>query len=360
MEVVSRVEAADGTILTLDHGALTNGNATQTLSATMLGAVNEYQRAVTAERTQEAKERAVMRGVPPFPKVPPGYRRAEGNGPLEPDPTKAPAVTEAFHLRAEGATINEVRAFLRRRGIERSFHGVQAMLGSRVYVGELRFGKIVNPSSHPALVGATTFARVQKVRSPRGPRPKSERLLARLGVLRCASCGARLVIGARTADTKRYEFYRCPPVGDCQQRVTISADVAEEIVSEATRKLLAGMKGRASADKGVSVAVRDLEARQKELDSAMRLILGAGLESEETARERLTELREARDAAAERVEELRDLTAVSLAIDPTRDWDSFTLEERRALIRAVISSATVAPGKGPDRITVEAREDFSL
>jgi len=27
---------------------------------------------------------------------------------------------------------------------------------------------------------------------PRGPKPKSDRLLARLGVLRCGSCGSRL------------------------------------------------------------------------------------------------------------------------------------------------------------------------
>ena len=95
-------------------GKLTNGSASQRLSSTMLGAVAEYARGMTAERTQEAKERAVVRGVPPFPNVPPGYRRGEGRR-LELDPGTASAVAEGFRLRAEGATIKKVREHLRSR-----------------------------------------------------------------------------------------------------------------------------------------------------------------------------------------------------------------------------------------------------
>src|SRR5215211_7166532 len=138
-ELVSRVEQAKGQVLAVDVGHVTNGSAGQWLSGTMLGAVAEYARRVTAERTQDAKRRAVERGVPPFPNVPPGYRRTE-DGTLEPHPKEARAVSEAFGRRAEGATVMEVREFLRSRGIERSFHGVQALLGSRVVLGELRFG----------------------------------------------------------------------------------------------------------------------------------------------------------------------------------------------------------------------------
>lgn len=55
---------------------------------------------------------------------------------------------------------------------------------------ELRFGEILNPSAHPAIVDTRTWQAVRRMRSPRGQRPKSERLLARLGVLRCETCGA--------------------------------------------------------------------------------------------------------------------------------------------------------------------------
>src|SRR4051812_5781770 len=73
-EVVGRVEAAGGGILAVDVGQVTNGSAGQWLSGTMLGAVAEYARRVTSERTADAKRRAIARGVPTFNNIPPGYR----------------------------------------------------------------------------------------------------------------------------------------------------------------------------------------------------------------------------------------------------------------------------------------------
>ena len=354
LELVERVERAGGTILTLDHGALTNGNATQRLSATMLGAVNAYQRELVAERTQEAKERAVARGVAPFPNIPFWLHRGEGER-LEHHPDLAPVAFEAVHMRAGGTTIREVRAFLADRGVGLSFHGVQSFLTSRLLLGELRFGNFSNLEAFPPLVDAETFNRLQRLRLPRGRRPKSQRLLARLGVLRCATCGSRMVVGFRTTRAgKRYEHYRCPPVGDCPQRVTVAADMVEQAVEQETRRLVAGMKGKASAGTGAGEAARAAERAQAELDSATRTLLGAGLEHEAAAIERLQELREARDAAAKKAEELATFDA-SLVIDADRDWSLLNLDERRALIKAVLSSVTVAPGRGLDRLTFEAR-----
>lgn len=75
-------------------------------------------------------------------------------------------------------------------------------------LGELRFGDLVTPNSHPAIVPPDIWRAVQRMRSPRGRRAKSERLLARLGVLRCGSCGARMVIGSTDQNGKHYYFYR--------------------------------------------------------------------------------------------------------------------------------------------------------
>ena len=143
-EVVARVEAAGGAILARRRR---RGRApTRPASGcrrTMLGAVAEYDRRATAERTADAKRRAVARGVPPFPNVPPGYRKRE-DGRLEPHPEQAPIVAEAFQLRAGGATIMDVREYLREHGIERSFHGVQALLASRHRPRRAHFGALVN------------------------------------------------------------------------------------------------------------------------------------------------------------------------------------------------------------------------
>jgi site-specific DNA recombinase len=351
-EVVERVEHAGGAILAVDVGHVTNGSAGQWLSGTMLGAVSEYHRRVTAERTEDAKRRAIADGRPTFANIPPGLRKRE-DGRLEPHPTESTMVRDAFDLRASGATVREVREFLRANGIERSFHGVQAMLTSRMYLGELRFGSYFNPKAHPAIVDTATWKRVQRMRSTRGRRPKSERLLARLGVLRCATCGGRMVIGSTDQKGKRHYFYRCSPVGDCPRRVTVSAELAERAVVDVVKERLAGVQGTASVADKTSDAARELELVEQRLDAAVRAF--TGLEDVDSARERLLELQAERDEARERLDELRAAASPALTLDAGRDFDSLSLDGQRALIRAVVDRAVVAPGRGSDRITVEPR-----
>jgi site-specific DNA recombinase len=350
-ELLARVEAAGGTVLAVDLGEVRADTASRWLNSTLLGAVAEHQRRVTAERTSEAKRRAVARGVAPFPNVPPWLRRGDGEK-LELDPKAAPVVREAIRLRIEGRTIAQVRAYLGKHGIRRSYHGVQALLRSRMLLGELRFGETFNPDAFPALIDPETWQRLQRVFVSRGRRPKSDRLLARLGVLRCGTCGARMVVGSQTQGEKRWGFYRCPPVGDCPQRVAISSEVAELRISEAVQELLAGIEGRASVEGGVNEAADELTRRQEALDAAIRTF--AGLEDEQAARERLQELRAARDQARERHDDLAAASAPAITVG-AGDWDLLTLDERRALIRALIAKASVSPGRGADRITIEPR-----
>ncbi len=350
--IVERVENAGGGILAVDVGELRTDTASRWLSGTMLGMVAEYARRMTGERTADAKRRAVARGVPPFPNVPPGYRRRE-DGTLEPDPATAAAVADAFRLRAGGATVAAVRAHLHAHGIERSVHGTQALLASRIVLGELRFGQYVNETSHPALIDTGTWTRVQRMRAPRGRRPKSERLLARLGVLRCASCGGRMVTGTTRQGQKTHAFYRCPsPAGDCPERVTISAPIAEETVEQHTRELLAGLHEHASVDDGVEEARQALDRAEHDLDAAVRAF--SGLDDVATARERLHDLRDARDAAHDRLERAAAAVAPSVSLDAGADWTSLTLAGRRDIIRAVVGVANVRPARhGADRISFE-------
>ena len=350
-EVVERVEAAGGAVLAVDVGRLTNGSAGQWLSAGMLGLVAEYHRRATAERTEDAKRRAVERGVPPFPNVPPGYRKREDRR-LEPDPETAPVIAEAFELRAAGTTITDVRAFLREHGIERSYHGVGSLLESRIVLGELRFGGYVNEHAHAGIVPAAIFERVQRMKLPRGRRPSSDRLLARLGILRCGTCGARMVVGTTTQQGKQYPIYRCPPVGDCPRRVTISATVAEAAIVQAVQELLADVKGSASFEADVEQAERELAARQAELDAAIRTL--EPVADEQATRGKLAELRAARDEAQDRLAALAEAIAPTLTVT-AGDWQLLTDDERRALIRATIAEATVAPGRSPDRLTIVPR-----
>jgi DNA invertase Pin-like site-specific DNA recombinase len=343
-EVVERVEAKGGQVLALDVGQVTNGTAGQWLSGTMLGAVSEYHRRSTGDRVKGAHIRAVERGAWPG-RVPPGYLRLRDDGVLEPDPATAPIVAEAFRMRAAGSSIQDVRAYLAAHGIERSHHGVQRLLASKVVLGHIYFGDHVKLDAHPAIVGADVWRCVQEASAPRGRQAKSERLLARLGVLRCGTCGSRMVVTSSNGGA--YPVYRCSPTGDCDRRVSIGAGIVEGLVVDAVKAALADSEGRASAEQGARQAAAELERAQAELDALIDMLDPL----EPKARERLATATQNRDQAREQVDRLGG-HRVAVTLNAVDDWDRLSLDARRALIRAVVDRAEIAPGRGADRVTV--------
>jgi hypothetical protein len=252
------------------------------------------------------ERREGLRAAVEAPVVPPGYLRAE-DGVLEPDPELAPVVLRAFELRAEGATIREVREHLRANGIDRAYSVVKDLLANRIYLGEVNFGKLSNLGAHEPIVSPALFDAVQRARAPRGRRAKSERLLA------------------------------------------ISARVVEPVVWEATKERWRDLVGRASLDEDASEAEQAAEASQADFEAAIRAF--ARFSEEPAARERLDELRRIRDADREHADHLRDRhSALSVTVE---DLDLMSVPERRRLIRATVAAALVMPGRGADRIRLE-------
>ncbi len=244
---------------------------------------------------------------------------------------------------------------LREHGVARSHRGVQVMLASRVYLGEIRFGKLHNIKAHEPIIDRDLWQRVQRMKVPRGRKPKSERLLARLGVLRCGSCGARLS-SMKLPKQEDYPIYRCPSTSDCPRHVTIPAEIAERVVTDAVRRALADAEGQASVADTARKAERELEQAQADLDAALRSFTASGLADEPAAVERLAELRQVRDDAQARLYRIGPTAA--LTVNAADDWERLGLEERRALIRATVESAVVAPsGRGAGRIAIQLRVD---
>jgi DNA invertase Pin-like site-specific DNA recombinase len=351
-QVLERVETAGGRVLTVDLGFIGVATAAQWLSSTQMGMMSEYYRRLTAERLREVQIRAVARGAVPFSSMPPGLRRL-ANGTVAPDEL-APVMVEAFGKYADGATIQEIRDHLAAHGVQRSHNGVYRLLSNRLYLGEIHFGDLTNLHAYDnPVISQALWRRVQAVRRPRGGGARSDRLLARLDVLRCASCGGLMTASVQTQRGRAYPYYRCGKVrADCAARAAISAVLIEQLVTDSVRRALEGMEGHASADQDARKADAALERAQAELDAAIRAF--AALQDEPVALERLAELRQCRDEAREHAGRLRGLRS-ALVVSASADWESLSIEARRGLIRAVVARVLVAPGRGTGRVAVEFR-----
>lgn len=351
-EVVSRVEAGGGQVLAVDFGQVTGGSASQWLSSTVVGAMNEYYRRQVSERVRASHVRAVEAGTPPWAVRPVGYVMLSGQ-PLELHPIEAPLVRQAFELRADGGSVNDVWRLLTDAGVKRGRTPVANMLKNRLYLGELHFGNLSNLNAHPAIVDADLFRRAQRSGAPRGRRLASDFLLARLQILRCGSCGSTMGgVTHQNASGSKSRLYKCTKSGaaDCARQVAILADIVEPVVVDAVKERVAHKRGKASTEAKARRADERAQQTQGNLEAAIRTF--AGLEGERAAQERLAEMRMDRDEARDEAERLRG-TRASFTIDVATGWERLTAGEQREIIGAVVKTVLVFPGRGADRIAVE-------
>jgi DNA invertase Pin-like site-specific DNA recombinase len=322
-EVVERVEAAGGRIMTLDVGEVSSATAASWLSASFLGTVAEYHRRATSERVKAAHAQRRAKGQWNGGRIP-FYREIDADGVVTFRKGMEPVVREAFELRASGRSVADVLAVLRERtGLPlRSLNIAQRMLRDETLVG--------------VAVTRSTFELCQNLVTKRGARPKSDRLLARLGVLRCHECGGSMNVHGSAGSTQVYRCHR-----GCG--VAISVQLAEDTVAHAARCALKGFRGGAGGSlESLEEVVR---AKSAALDRLVMIL--DGFDDVEAARSKLSvatgELKEAQA-------ELDDARAAAgFTMSPSLDWSMLSLDAKRELVRCVVSAATVSPGRGETR-----------
>jgi hypothetical protein len=246
-------------------------------------------------------------------------------------------------MRDRGESINTIRRYLAEHGIRRSYAGVESMLRSEAYLGNVVFGDLRCDGAHPAIIDPDLWQRVQGRRASRGRQAKSDRLLARQGVLVCGTCGSRMT----ATNVRGYPFYRCQHNAspDSMARATVAADRVEELVvgKLKARRELARLEGCASLDLGEQLhqAARDAKA---DLEAAVDAF--QGVEGLSAAKRRIADLTE-RWQAAEREAEQHDRTEGARAeMRRVDDWDRLPLDIQRGIIRATIERIVVAPVGG--------------
>jgi DNA invertase Pin-like site-specific DNA recombinase len=350
--LLARIRAADGVLCTVAEGIDTSGYMGKFL-ADLFAALGELELARIRENWNAARKSAVARGIHVSGKVPTGYRRGEDRV-LEPDPGTATAIHELFIRRAAGVSWSQLARFLEEEGVVTPWgneHWTVASVGTvvrnRVYLGEARAGKIVNPDAHEPIV---TLAEWNAANKARGVHPghsgKGSGLLS--GLLRCGGCSyAMKPKMGKTRHGKDFLEYGCKPDkagGRCPAPASVKASVIEpfvlphlfEFAKSATARTREDEEG---TDLDAQIAVAEAE-RDAALDERLAEALGG---SQSEAYLRTVESRQQRVDALleERVERDSGRKPGEVEADLEGVWEDLTLEDRRRILHSVFDSVFV-------------------
>jgi hypothetical protein len=225
---------------------------------------------------------------------------------------------------------------------------VSSLVKNRVYLGEARSGKHVNPRAHKPIVTQAEFEAAQSQRTMLEPRDGSVASQALLGgIARCAGCGHTLKITGNTDKTtgERYPVYYCVgryAKGACPARATIRASYldayVEDVVLQAIESEVGLFAEAATATEKLAEAQRALEQTELELTTYLEtdLVVAVGREAFLSG----VEARQRRiDEARQTVDSLRASTAIAETLtsgDLLTAWPDLTTQEKRSLLHGLL------------------------
>ncbi len=350
-----RVEAAGGEVL-LALDPVDNKSVDGRMVRRIKSSINAAERERHAERFENLRAWATAAGIWQRRQTPTGYRRDAATRHLVPD-DRADEVRRAFDDYPAGVTVSELA---HRLGMTPS--GTRQLLRNRVYLGELRVGRHVNPTAHEPLIDPLTFERVQR-RLDDGRRTRPPRsddgpaLLA--GLVRCASCGHVMTRGGHAklrgyVCPGRHSGERCPHPG------AITCSLLDAYVEPLALAELERLDVSARAGHGVDRAQAKLDAAEHELSAYLKAVSAADIGPKafgDGARER-------HDAVERAREQLRDELALRPVLPKSATgadaYADLGVGERNQLLRALLAAVVVAPaGRGrrvplADRVRVVA------
>jgi site-specific DNA recombinase len=362
ISAIERVRAAGGMFVSVQN-ALDTSTDTGRLVMQILLSLAEWESERIGADWEQARARAVGRGVYVQPGAPVGYRRTR-SGRLRPDPNTADIVAEVFRRRADGETMASLARWLEAQRILTAggnpgwtASAMQSLLRHRAYLGELRYCRTVNERAHPPLIDAATWQAAQRPKRTVIPQDRDARLLARL--VRCAGCTMTMTATWHGRSSGGWEIiYACArhsASGRCPAPASIAAPYLEAYIEECFFELLARRRAEPATDlarageavKSASVAL----ARYRDSDQVLSAlgadayVAGVAARGERVRRARL-KLAALRDA--------HFIYTLPATPELERQWVEMNDQQRRQLLTRVIDCVFVTAGheRIEDRVTI--------
>ena len=209
----------------------------------------EYYSADLSEKVVRGMTENALKGIYNGGTIPFGYMIDETRH-YQPDPLLAPYVEQTFQKYADGATMTDLRDWLKAHKIknsmggEMSYNTIQRILSNRRYIGELRLRDVVQPNAIPALVSEDLFNKVQEklAKNKKAPaRHKAEESYLLTTKLYCGKCGALMFGESGVSHTgKMYTYYKCAAAKKkktCDKKA-VRKQWLEDLVVNETMKLV--------------------------------------------------------------------------------------------------------------------------
>ena len=352
LQLIDRIQDAGGTFASVQDGFDLRTDTGRLVLRIMLS-MAEYEFERVRSNWNDAKARAVMRGVHPSARAPFGYRRIGRGGPLHVDEDNGPLITELFRRRVElRCSYTELARWLMSHDVLTSagradwgMRGVKDIIRNRVYLGVAYSGDVENPEAHPPLVDHDTWRTAQRTGVQTTPRSDHPSPLS--GLMRCAGCRyvMRAERRARAHDdawvfscrsTQGANGWSC----DAPARVVLS-DAQQEQIAATFLALLPGFVARSrkaaprldEAARAVEVA-RDGFVRWRD---DIRLQARLGMDAYVDALESRQQVMNGALAELARLEAQTEAhTLPGELADLRGQWSALAPPERRSLMRAAM------------------------
>jgi DNA invertase Pin-like site-specific DNA recombinase len=282
-------------------------------------------------------ERNVAMGVPNV--VPFGYERVNGKGStIVPTVEGELLVPLIFKWRAERVSPLEIA-----RRLDGHWHAqtVYKMLRNRAYLGECRYGDLVNRDAWPALVTEDLFLAAQYTEPVTRSKAKRGKVA---GLLRCGSCRYMMVV--------KGDYYNCNNAR-CPERIHGNLEEVDTYVENFLREQTASVELRAhdtTVDVGAMKAA--WEAAKRKLDLFERDTEILDLYGPVRFKERLRDLLRAVEEAEENYVKAQPLSALPVMTN----YAALSLSEQREIIASAIGCIFMRgrPGMGR-RMPIDGR-----
>jgi len=277
LDAIEEIDKAGGVVITAE-GDFDTSTAAGELVLNMMLTLAQFELRRIRENWTTAQRRAVERGVHISRFTPPGYEK-QTDGRLAPHEYHGNTIGRAYKMAAEGASPVKIAGYLNERNLPSGDNDtetfwkasrIKRLLANRVYLGQARYGEIVNDEAHEPLTDETTWLLAQRKQEkpPTAIQESSEYLLS--GFCRCASC--RHAMRPQRARGTTVGSYRCSTEsasGRCPHPSSVSMNRLEGFVFEAwAERLFEKMQASGTQP----VFKRDNSAALEDLEDAKRAL----------------------------------------------------------------------------------------